>query len=75
MTDDFSYDSADARLLPVEPTGVRTNMTYDTGPQQAEADRPVIVVEIGEPSASATPPEMLRFIEAHLDQPEYAKLG
>jgi hypothetical protein len=38
----YTYDAATPSLL-VDVQGMRTNMTYDTGPVQAEADEPVVI--------------------------------
>ena len=59
MQHTFSYPSAEVSMWVAEPTSIRTNMTYDPGPQQPDADRPVIVVDAGGPSGPAklTSPE------------------
>jgi hypothetical protein len=41
MTNEYSYGFAD--LQTIEPSQIRTNMTYDAAPRTPEADEPVIL--------------------------------
>jgi hypothetical protein len=51
MNYEFSYDSTKCLTEIVNPTGMVTNMTYDTAPRLPEADQPVIIVDTDEPEA------------------------
>ena len=39
----YTYDDANRLCQIVDAIGVRTNMTYDTGPVVADADEPVVI--------------------------------
>jgi hypothetical protein len=49
----FAYDSSNRLHQTLDALGVRTNLTYDTGPVVAEADEPVMVEARPEPEERA----------------------
>ena len=51
----YDYDSPDRLCQTVDCIGMRTNMTYDTGPLANEADEPVVIETKSEKTAEERP--------------------